>query len=104
LSQINTQAPGAASLHAGFLSLLQRIETHARIHFRGVRCPGRRDDLIAEATAVAWKWYVRAVGAGKDPAEFPGAFASLAASHARSGRKLCGSERGCAAQRGPGTR
>src|SRR5438445_13833762 len=90
---IDTHAPAAARLHAGFLLLLPRIQTHAKIHFRHVRCPGRRDDLVAEAVAVAWKWYVRAVGAGKDPADFPGAFASLAASHARSGRRLCGSER-----------
>jgi hypothetical protein len=86
-------APSAAQAHAGFLALLPRIQTHAKIHFRHVRCPGRRDDLIAEATAVAWKWYVRAVAVGKDPAEFPVTFSALAASHVRSGRKLCGSER-----------
>jgi hypothetical protein len=73
--------------------LLPRIETHARISFRGVRCPGRRDDLAAEAVAVAWKWYLSAAKAGKDLAGFPGALASLAASHVRSGRRLCGQER-----------
>jgi hypothetical protein len=93
LSEINTQAPNAASLHARFLALLPRIQTHARIHFRHVRCPGRQDDLVAEAVAIGWNWYLRAVGAGKDPADFPAAFASLAASHVRSGRWLCGQER-----------
>jgi hypothetical protein len=86
-------APPAGRLHAAFLLLLPRIETHARISFRHVRCPGRRDDLVAEAVAIGWKWYLRAVGAGKDPADFTATFASLAASHARSGRRLCGSER-----------
>jgi DNA-directed RNA polymerase specialized sigma24 family protein len=92
LADTNT-APLPEQLRAGFLALLPRIQTHARIHTRHVRCPGRRDDLVAEAVAVAWKWYVRAAGAGKDPADFPAAFASLAASHARSGRRLCGQER-----------
>jgi hypothetical protein len=76
----------AARLHAGFLSLLPLIETHARIHFRHVRCPGRRDDLVAEAVAVAWKGHVRAFGAGKDPADFASAFARNAASRARKGQ------------------
>jgi hypothetical protein len=93
LSEINTQAPCAARLHAGFLSLLPRIETHAKIRFRHIRCPGRRDDLVAEAVAIGWKWYLRAITSGKDPTEFPAAFASLAASHACSGRRLCGQER-----------
>src|SRR5262245_507607 len=48
---VNTQPRAAARLHAGFLALLPRIETHARIFFRGVKCPGKRDDLIAEAIA-----------------------------------------------------
>jgi hypothetical protein len=86
-------APFAGQLHAAFLLLLPRIQTHARVHFRHVKCPGRRDDLAAEAVGVAWKWYARAVGAGKDPADFPGAFAALACRHARCGRTLCGSER-----------
>jgi len=82
-------APSAERLHAGFLVLLPRIVTHARIYFRDVRCPGRRDDLIAETIGVAWRWYVRALSAGKDPADFPAAFAFKAASHARVGRRLC---------------
>ena len=85
-------APSAVRLHAGFLKLLPRIESHARIHFRHVRCPGRRDDLVAEAVACAWKWYVRAVAVGKDPADFPAAFAFKAACHARAGRRLCRSD------------
>jgi hypothetical protein len=54
LSQTSMQPHRPVSLHAGFLALLARIQTHARIHFRHVRCPGRRDDLVAEAVAISW--------------------------------------------------
>ena len=40
--------------HAGFLALLPRIETHARITFRGIRCPVRREETVAEAVGLAW--------------------------------------------------
>src|SRR3954471_2019272 len=86
------EAPSAALLHAGFLALLPRIETHARIFFRHVRCPGRREDLIAEAVAVAWRWYVRAITPGKAPADFPVTFCRRVASHVRCGRRLCRSD------------
>ena len=86
---VTNPAPSAERLHAGFLALLPRIVTHARIHFRHVRCPGRRDDLIAECIAVSWKWYVRALSTGRNPADFPATFAFKAASHARVGRRLC---------------
>jgi len=82
-------APSAERLHAGFLALLPRIVTHAKIHFRYVRCPGRRDDLIAECIAVSWKWYMRAISTGRNPADFPAVFAFKAASHVRVGRRLC---------------
>src|SRR3954452_5141751 len=85
-------APSAAPLHAGFLLLMPRIETHARIFFRHVRCPGKRDDLVAEAVAVAWKWYLRAMSNGKDPADFLVSSSRKAASHARCGRRLCRSD------------
>ena len=35
-------------LHARFLRLLPKIEGHARIFFRGVRCPVRQEDLVQE--------------------------------------------------------
>ena len=70
-----------------------RVEAHARIYFRHLRCPGRRDDAVAETVAVAWKWFVCAAGRGKDVREFPSALATLAARHVRCGRRLCGQER-----------
>jgi hypothetical protein len=81
------------ALHTHFLAILPRIETHARIRFRHLRCPGRRDDAIAEVVAVCWKWYLRLVEQGKDIDEFVTAFADYAVRHVRSGRRLCGQER-----------
>jgi hypothetical protein len=81
------------ALHAHFLAILPRIETHARIRFRHLRCPGRRDDAIAEVVAVCWKWYLRLVEQGKDIDEYVGTLADFAVRHVRSGRRLCGQER-----------
>ncbi|MFO0931045.1 MAG: hypothetical protein U0736_29105 [Gemmataceae bacterium] len=81
------------ALHAHFLSFLPRIETHAKVRFRHLRCPGRRDDAVAEVVAVTWKWYLRLQEAGKDVDEFVSTLADLAVRHVRSGRRLCGQER-----------
>src|SRR5262245_15464594 len=84
--------PAPAALHAGFLQLLPRVELHARVAFRHVRCPHRRNDAVAEVVALAWKWYVRLVRRGQDPASFVTALATFAARAVRSGRRLCGRE------------
>jgi hypothetical protein len=34
-------------LHARFLKLLPRIELHARVYFRGVKCPNKKDAAAA---------------------------------------------------------
>jgi hypothetical protein len=81
------------SLHTGFLSLLPRIETHARIFFRHLRCPDRKEDAVAETIAIAWRWYLRATQRGKDVSQFVSAFASFATRHVRSGRRLAGQDR-----------
>ena len=57
-------------LHAEFLLILPRIETHARVFFRHLGCPGRRADAVAEVIALSWKWYLRVVSQGKDATEF----------------------------------
>lgn len=85
-----SESPSLESLHAGFLSLLPRIETHARMAFRHLRCPHRQEDAVAETIAITWRWYVRATQRGKDVSQFVAAFAGFAARHVRSGRKLCG--------------
>ena len=41
------------ALHLRFLSFLPRIEAHARVYFRDVRCRDNRADRIAETIALA---------------------------------------------------
>ena len=79
-------------LHARFLTMLPRIETHAKIYFRDVRCSAKRADWIAETIALAWKWFLRLEERGKDAAQFVSALASLAAKAVRSGRRVAGME------------
>jgi hypothetical protein len=80
-------------LQVRFLALVPRIETHAGICFRGIRCPVTREDRVAECVALAWKWFLGLAERGKDPFAFPMAFAALLARAVRCGRKLCGQER-----------
>ena len=80
-------------LHVRFLALVPRIETHARIYFRGIRCPVKQEDRVQECVALAWKWFLRLSEQGKDVFEFPMAFAALLARAVKCGRRLCGQER-----------
>jgi hypothetical protein len=82
-----------AALHEAFLALLPRLQLHGRVYFRGVRCPTRKEDLIAEMVALAWLWFVRLARRGKDPAAFPSAIATYAARAVHYGRRVCGQER-----------
>jgi hypothetical protein len=64
-------------LHAQFLTLvLPRIQTHAAVVFRG-RKADEKTELLADAIALAWKWFVRLVQRDKDPRAFPTAIATL---------------------------
>jgi hypothetical protein len=81
------------SLHAHFVSILPRVQTHAEVRFRHLRCPGRRADAIQEVIAIAWKWYLHVQEQGKAVDEFVMALADLAVRHVRSGRGLCGQQR-----------
>src|SRR5437763_727259 len=77
-------------LHAAFLDLLPKLQTHAAIYFRHVRCPDTRADCVAECEALAWKWYVRLHEQGKDVNQFLMAFIFLVARAVKSGRRACG--------------
>jgi len=81
------------SLHARFLALLPRIESHARIYFRHQKCHDRKEECVQEAIAIAWKWFVSLAKRGKDAAEFVSTLAGFAARAVRNGRRLCGQER-----------
>jgi len=88
-----TNSPASIPLHVTFLTLVPRIETHARIYFRFVDCPETRADKVAEAVALTWRWFVRLADRGKDVTTFPAAFASLVTKVVKSGRRLCGQEK-----------
>ena len=86
--------PHLAAMHDAFLSIVPRIESHGQVAFRGVLCPQRRADCIAEVVALCWLWFLRLVERGKDPLAFPVVLASYAARQVRCGRRLCGQEKG----------
>ena len=80
-----SRSPAALdALHGRFLALLPRIERHGRVYFRHVKCPDRKEELLAELRGLAWKWYVRLVRRGKDVLDLFSALATYAAC-ARSG-------------------
>src|SRR3954452_635071 len=89
----SVEASSAHSLHAAFLDLLPKLQTHAAIYFRDVRCFDTRADRIAECEALAWKWFLRLAEQGKDINQFLMAFVFLVARAVRSGRRACGMER-----------
>src|SRR4051812_17166147 len=83
----------APQLHAAFLALLPKLQTHAAIYFRDVRCPDTKADKLAECQALAWKWFLRLHEQGKDVHPFLMAFIFLVARAVKSGRRACGMER-----------
>jgi hypothetical protein len=80
------------SVHAGFMSIVPRIQLHGEIVFRGVNDPDKRDELVAEMVALCWVWFQRLAQQGKDGSQFPSALARFAAQRIRCGRRLCGRE------------
>ena len=79
-----------SKLQARFLQIRERIETHARIYFRHVKCWFKKADYIAETIALAWKWFRRLAQKGKDATEFASTLASYAARAVNSGRRITG--------------
>lgn len=78
------------SLHTAFLSILPKIETHAKVHFRSVKCAAKRADRIAEVIGMCWRWFKRLSERGKDASQFPMVLADFAVRAVRSGRRVCG--------------
>lgn len=87
---IHTQT---ADLQTRFLAIMPRIEDQVRFYFRSLRCAVHRAECIAEALALAWKWFCRLVARGKDVTQFVSTLASLAARAVRAGRRVCGQEK-----------
>ena len=79
-----------SELQTIFLTIQPRVFRHAKLYFRGVICAERRADCIAEAIALAWRWFLRLAERGKDARQFPSVLASFAVRAVRCGRRLCG--------------
>jgi len=79
--------------HDRFLLFLPRIEAHAKVYFRFIRCADKRADRIAETIALAWKWFLKLEERGKDATQFVSAIATFAVKAVKSGRRLAGMER-----------
>jgi hypothetical protein len=75
------------------LTILPVVRGIARKYFRDIRCPARRDDLVAEAVGLAFAWCRRLVIRGRDPVAFPVALARLASRAAGCGRRVAGQDR-----------
>src|SRR5580704_2407688 len=72
-------------LHHQFTTRVLPVVTRwARSNF------GRDDDNVAEAVALAWKWFRRMARRGKDGSLFPGTIARYAVRAVRSGRRVAG--------------
>lgn len=79
------------SLQARFHSLLARIEAHAKIFFRWIKCWHTRQDKIQEVLGLAWKWVRQLHQAGKRWWSFVSRLADYACRAVKSGRKVAGS-------------
>ncbi len=87
-------ASHAGTLQAEFLAtILPAVERYSQFYFRHLRCSDRKAEAIAEAVALAWKWYLRLAQRGKDAKQFPWPLASFAARAVSSGRRLISQER-----------
>jgi DNA-directed RNA polymerase specialized sigma24 family protein len=90
-----TLTPAHTGLAAGaaFTAALPRVRAAARYVTRRVPCPDTREDLVAEAVALAWRYYLGLLRRGKDPGAFVTTLALRAAQAALAGRQLCGTEK-----------
>jgi hypothetical protein len=74
-------------------SVLPRVLSHGRVCFRGLPCPHRQEEAIAEMIGLAWQWHLRLAEKSEDATRFPTALATYAAQAVRSGCRLIGQER-----------
>jgi hypothetical protein len=88
------RAARLVQLHATFLThVLPKVEQHGRVYFRHVKCPDRKEELLAEMRGLVWKWFITLVRRGKNVLAFVSALANYAARAVISGRRVCGHER-----------
>ena len=82
-------AVSPAGWHAGFLSILPAIETHAKIKFRKLPAE-RREDAVQEAIAAACANYQLLAARGQLDVAHPSTIADFAVRHVRIGRHVGG--------------
>jgi hypothetical protein len=73
--------------HEDFLSILPRVEQHARCCFRHLGAEAQ-EEAVAQATALAFAAFRRLQEQGKDPFAFPSKLATIAARQVQAGRSL----------------
>lgn len=78
-----------AGWHAGFLSVLPAVRTHAKIRFRRLR-PEQREDAIQEAIASACVSYQLLAAKGRLHAAHAGMLATFAVNFVNNGRHVGG--------------
>lgn len=78
------------SLQVRFHDVLTRIETHAQIFFRWIRCWHTRQDKIQEVRSLAWKWIRSLHKAGKTWWAYISRLADYACRAVKCGRKVAG--------------
>lgn len=76
-----------SELQSGFLAILPSLERRFRYEFSGMP-PERRDEAIAEATALAWNGYQRVAKRGKPASMFAATIARFASKQTKCGRTL----------------
>lgn len=81
-----------ATLHSQFLALLPKIELHGQIVFRHL-APPKKDEVLQEMRALAWKWFLRLSHRGKDAAALINSFNTYLAKAIRCGRRITGQEK-----------
>jgi hypothetical protein len=78
------------ALHCRFLTVLPRIERHARIVFRYIKCWHTKQDKIQEVRSLTWKWIRRLNKLGKKWWHFIAPLGCYACRAVKSGRKVAG--------------
>lgn len=71
--------------HAAFVSLVPRLQTHARVRFRHLN-PTDCEEAIADVLAYGFASFLRLKERGKDPTTFPAVFAHFVAKAVANGR------------------
>jgi hypothetical protein len=75
------------SIHDAFVSLLPRLQTHARVRFRRLN-PTDREEAVADVVAYGFLSFLRLKERGKDPTTFPAVFAHFVAQAVSNGRGI----------------